>query len=89
MGDVFTILALTQFGPGPALITYWLNMIVGHAANLVKDDGIRGFAKVKVDKVLFNLASCVLCVGAMWVVYKSCMALHLSYPANFVLGLGG
>src|SRR5262245_4128802 len=30
MGDVFTILALTQFGPGPALITYWIDIIAAH-----------------------------------------------------------
>ena len=24
MGDVFTILIVTQFGPGPALISYWI-----------------------------------------------------------------
>jgi diguanylate cyclase (GGDEF)-like protein/putative nucleotidyltransferase with HDIG domain len=89
MGDVFTILALTQFGPAPALIMYWLDMLVGHAAKLLKDDGMRGFSKIHVDKVLFNLASCVLCIGAMLVVYKNCMAFPIAYPANFVLALGG
>jgi diguanylate cyclase (GGDEF)-like protein/putative nucleotidyltransferase with HDIG domain len=89
MGDVFTILALTQFGPGPALIMYWLNAIAGIIANVVKDDGIRGFSKIYIDKVLFNLASCVLCVGAMSLVYRSGMGLRLAYPANFVLALGG
>src|SRR5206468_9840387 len=27
MGDVFTVLALIYFGPGPALATYWVNVI--------------------------------------------------------------
>src|SRR5437867_10776740 len=39
MGDVFTILALTQFGPGPALIMYWLDMLAGHLSNVVRQGG--------------------------------------------------
>src|SRR6266581_1412788 len=44
MGDVFTILALTQFGPGPAVILYCLGMIVGHFAHIIRRDGIHGVA---------------------------------------------
>jgi diguanylate cyclase (GGDEF)-like protein/putative nucleotidyltransferase with HDIG domain len=90
MGDVFTILALTQFGPGPALVMYWLDMVVGAAANTVRHyGGLSGFSKIKSHKVLFNLASCSLSVGAMSVVYQICMAFHLPYPGNFLLALAG
>ena len=45
MGDVFTILALTQFGPGPALIMYSLDMLVGHLANVLTNHGLAGIRR--------------------------------------------
>src|SRR5262249_16907702 len=27
MGDVFTLVVLVNYGPGPALVTYWANVI--------------------------------------------------------------
>ena len=36
MGDVFTILILTQFGPGPALISYWISILAAHTAHALR-----------------------------------------------------
>src|SRR5262245_26933824 len=41
MGDVFTILALTLFGPGPGLITYWLAIIASTIADGARRLGVR------------------------------------------------
>ena len=39
MGDVLTILALIEFGPGPALITYWCQLLVGGGDGFRLDRG--------------------------------------------------
>src|SRR5437870_10887893 len=36
MGDVFTILALAQFGVGPALATYWMSNIAAVVADQIR-----------------------------------------------------
>src|SRR5207237_3768848 len=41
MGDVFIILILMQFGPGPALATYWIDIVAAHTANLFRKYGFR------------------------------------------------
>ncbi|HLH30722.1 MAG TPA: HD domain-containing phosphohydrolase [Terriglobia bacterium] len=87
MGDVFIILALTQFGPGPALIMYWLDMLVAAGANVVKKYGLRSFSKIKPHKLLFNLACCSFSVGSMALAYRLSMTSRVSYPTNFVAGL--
>lgn len=89
MGDVFTILALTQFGPGPALVMYWLDMATGNVANVVRNHGVRGFSKLQPHKFLFNVACCSVSVGGMALVYRVCIGLNLLYPMNFVIALGG
>jgi diguanylate cyclase (GGDEF)-like protein/putative nucleotidyltransferase with HDIG domain len=89
MGDVFTILALTQFGAGPALIMYWLDMVVGQFSNAVRHHGLAGVQKVKTHKVLFNLACCSLSIIAMAAVYQRCIGLGFAYPTNFVIALLG
>lgn len=87
MGDVFTILALAQFGAGPALIMYWSGMVVGHLADVVRRYGISSIRKIKAHKFFFNVACCPLCVAAMSVVYRGAMISRLSYPLNFLVGL--
>src|SRR2546427_1106667 len=89
MGDVFTILALTQFGPGPAVILYCLGMIVGHFAHIIRRDGIHGVARIKAHKVLFNLACCGLSVWLMNLVYRAAIASTLPYPQNLVAAFIG
>src|SRR5262249_15376382 len=44
IGDVFIILILMQYGPGPALVTYWADIAVAHGADLFRRHG-RNFAK--------------------------------------------
>src|SRR5438094_10499144 len=50
MGDVFTILALTQFGPGPALIMYWLDILASNLSNVIRQRGIDAIRKIKTHK---------------------------------------
>src|SRR5207247_10989502 len=45
MGDVFTILALTEFGPGPAVILSCLGMIVRQFPHTITRHGCLDFAR--------------------------------------------
>src|SRR5215510_1983190 len=60
MGDVFTILALIHFGEGPALVSYWANIIATAFARHVKRYGFRLFGKIAFHRLLFNLSCCVV-----------------------------
>jgi len=40
MGAVFIILVLMKFGAGPALITYWIDIVVAHSADLTRRHGL-------------------------------------------------
>jgi cell division protein FtsW (lipid II flippase) len=40
MGDVFIILVLTQFGAGPALVTYWTDIVAAHTADVYRRHGL-------------------------------------------------
>jgi len=46
MGDVFTILVLMNFGPGPALITYWSDIVAAHITNVLRKHGLNFKGKV-------------------------------------------
>lgn len=88
MGDVFTILALVHFGPGPSLVTYWSTIV---AAQLT--DGIRRYrsnflSKLVLHRFAFNLSICALSVWAMATTYEAISSRAL-YPLNVVLGLSG
>jgi len=87
MGDVFTILALTQFGPGPALIMYWMDMVAAHLTDVIRHHGLGGIHKIKAHKIFFNLGSCSLSIGAMTVLYRFALNSDLPYPGNFIAGL--
>jgi len=65
MGDVFVILSLLYFGPGPALLMYWIDMAVAHLSDVFRahGSGIRG--KILLHRFFFNLSCCALCVFAM------------------------
>jgi diguanylate cyclase (GGDEF)-like protein/putative nucleotidyltransferase with HDIG domain len=89
MGDVFTILALTRFGPGPALIMYSLDMLVGHLANVLTNHGLAGVRRIQTQKIFFNIACCPVSIAAMEFVYRSSMNSQMTYPTNFVVGLIG
>ena len=70
MGDVFTLIVLVNFGPGPALLTYWANVIGTSIARHVKRDGIRFLRKLILHRLLFNLSCCTVSIFAMHVVYQ-------------------
>ncbi len=89
MGDVFIILALTRFGPGPALVTYWVDIFAAHLVDVVRKTGLRGLAKVMWYRFVFNLACCAISVWIMWKAYGLGMAAEFGSPANQVLALGG
>lgn len=77
MGDVFIILILVQFGPGPALITYWADIVVAHCADLIRRHGIYCKNKILLYRWLFNLSCCALSTWAMSQAYRSTASLTL------------
>src|SRR5215813_3254790 len=58
MGDVFTFYVLVSFGPGPALVTYWANVIGTSIARHAKRDGFRFLRGLSIHRLLFNLSCC-------------------------------
>ncbi len=52
MGDVFTLVVLINFGPGPALITYWANVIATSFARHIKSNGFRSFERLSIHRLL-------------------------------------
>src|SRR5215471_13670417 len=89
MGDVFIILILMQFGPGPALVTYWTDIAVAHGADLFRRHG-RNFAKkVLWYKWLFNFACCSISTWLMFIVYRSTANLGLKTPFDLFVALLG
>ena len=89
MGDVFIILVLMQFGPGPALLTYWTDIIVAHSADLLRRHGIHLKGKILAHKWLFNIACCTVSTWTMWVCYTAILRFPVAYPVNLVLALFG
>src|SRR5262245_814335 len=73
MGDVFTILALTQFGPGPALITYWIDIIAAHLVDVIRRFGMRGLSKIKPYRFAFNIACCAISILSMTGAYDAAL----------------
>jgi len=69
MGDVFTILALIQFGPGPALVTYWVQMLSGVLTVGFRHYGISVLRQTDVRKLSFNLSQCAISTWAMYLAY--------------------
>src|SRR5262245_25711976 len=65
MGDVFVILALLQFGAGPALITYWIDIATAHFTDVFRKHGRQFRRKVLWHRFFFNLSCCALSVSAM------------------------
>jgi len=89
MGDVFTILVLTHFGPGPALTTYWLDIIAAHLADVTRRFGLTGLSRILLYRFAFNLACCAISVWMMHRAYALGMASGLREPADQILGLAG
>lgn len=89
MGDVFIILILIQFGPGPALITYWASIVVAHAADLFRRYGWDLKGRIAGFKWIFNLACCALSTSAMFATYRIVSTLKVRQPLETVTALFG
>ena len=71
MGDVFVILSLLYFGPGPALVTYWVDIAVAHLSDVFRKHGIDIRGKILLHRFFFNLSCCALSVSAMQISLES------------------
>jgi diguanylate cyclase (GGDEF)-like protein/putative nucleotidyltransferase with HDIG domain len=89
MGDVFIILVLMQFGAGPALVTYWIDIIIANAADLFRRHGRALRGKIKFHRWAFNIACCALSTWAMHAIYETIAQLNLSYPVSLIVSLFG
>ena len=67
MGDVFVILSLLNFGPGPTLVMYWIHISVAHIADTIRKHGIDIRGKFIFHRFFFNVSCCALSVYAMQV----------------------
>jgi len=83
MGDVFTILILTQFGPGPALISYWISILAAHTAHALRTRWV--FSQLY--RWGFNLACCALSTWTMHTIYQAINRVSMPYPANLIVGV--
>ena len=86
MGDVFTLVVLINFGPGPALITYWANVIATSLTRHVKSHGFHNFGRMSLHRFLFNLSCCAASIYAMQYVYASSQVIWGNQPSANVLG---
>jgi len=87
MGDVFTIVALIYFGPGPALITYWVNNLATAVTEKVRAQGFGYLNTIVLHRVTFNLASCTLSIFAMNAAYRAATSIIPTSPASVIIGL--
>ena len=87
MGDVFIILVLLQFGPGPALVTYWVDIVAAHIADHFRRYGSLSKRKVLLYRWLFDVACCSISTSTIYAVYRTVGAMHLAYPASLVAAL--
>jgi diguanylate cyclase (GGDEF)-like protein/putative nucleotidyltransferase with HDIG domain len=85
MGDVLIILVLTRFGPGPALVTYWIDTAVAGLADLFRRHGLSFLLKIRTYRWIFNFASCALSTWAMYACYSVAANLPIVYPVNLVV----
>jgi hypothetical protein len=74
LADIFIFLALIYFGPGPALITYCLDVSASLISDTLRTFGVRG--KIAWYRYLFNMSACSLSVCAMH--NSSVFAKHLA-----------
>lgn len=78
MGDVLTIFALLEFGPGPALVTYWCQILVGGGTELYRREGRTFVRKFFTFRFLFNIAQCPVSVWIMHWAHLLVISLALS-----------
>ena len=89
MGDVFIIVILLRFGPGPALITYWLGSIVAAFADLFRRHGLDLKGKTRLYRWAFNLSCCCISTYAMFAMHSLIARLPLPTPINTIAALFG
>ena len=65
MGDVFVIIALLNFGPAPALVTYWIDITSAHFSDVFRKYGRQMKGKILLHRFLFNVSCCAFCITAM------------------------
>ena len=87
MGDVFTILSLSYFGTGPALLTLWIDTLAASVTDYIRRHGIHFLGKILLHRFLFNLAACPLAMLAMSFFYQASIDSGVPYPVNMALGL--
>lgn len=87
MGDVFTILALIYFGPGPALITYWMDILIAHITDTYRKHGLQIRGKLLLHRWIFNLACCALSVWVMDSLFVGVARLSIPAPLDFIAKL--
>ena len=85
MGNVFTILILTEFGPGPALISYWVAIFATQTTNTLRRRG--SFQAIRVHRWAFNLTSCALSTWTMYALYRGVQYLSIPYPGSLILAV--
>jgi diguanylate cyclase (GGDEF)-like protein/putative nucleotidyltransferase with HDIG domain len=88
-GDVFIILILLQFGPGPALLTYWADTIVAQIA-----DGFRKYRFHLLEKMIpsrwfFNLACCATSIWTIYTVFRVIRNFGLAFPGSLIASVFG
>jgi diguanylate cyclase (GGDEF)-like protein/putative nucleotidyltransferase with HDIG domain len=82
MGDVFTILALIHFGEGPALVSYWTNIVATALARHFKH-----VRKIAIHRLVFNLSCCAVSIFTMSRIYTVTFADKMQDPARILVGL--
>src|SRR5688572_814121 len=56
MGDVFVILSLLNFGAGPTLVMYWVDISVAHLSDTVRKHGFDLRGKFIFHRFFFNVS---------------------------------
>ncbi len=87
MGDVFTVLALIYFGPGPALVTYWVNVIATAVTSKVRQQGLRFLNTIVLHRLAFNLSCCTISIFSMNTGYVLASKFMPGTVSSLVLGL--
>src|SRR6266516_2590994 len=87
MGDVFTVLALIYFGPGPALAPYWVNVIATAVTSKVRQQGLRFLNTIVLHRLAFNLSCCTISIFSMNTAYVLASKFMPGAVSSLVLGL--
>jgi|GEM_PF-875676 len=66
IGDVFVMLGLLHFGPGPALLTYWADITTATLSNAFRfRRNDKSLGRVRVHRFVLNLGCCALVLTVM------------------------